>query len=257
MAAKPAPRGGKPAERSAAAARTTADAQADPVADRPPPGRAPSGDDSADTPGGSARGDVAQPDKANLQPAADAAVAFVLPGAAPAEAAVGAVRTALSSSERETVAGLSAAIVQGAGPKTSRFDVQLTPEGLGRVDVTVVIDASGKVTASLSFDQADAARLVKTHEGELQAALTEAGLSLGQGALRIEHVSRPDPASTPAGNGAGTGPGMGGEGGQAQQGDPGLRGARSFIAAAHSADAEDVRIVRRTVLAGRGLDIRI
>jgi len=88
----------------------------------------------------------------------------------------------------ETLANLSAQIAQQVGQKTSRFDVQLTPDGMGRVDVAVQIDASGAVTASLSFEKADSAALVKDQSGALQTALASAGLSLAPESLKISHM---------------------------------------------------------------------
>jgi hypothetical protein len=92
-----------------------------------------------------------------------------------------------------TIASLSAQIIQQAGQKSSRFDVQLTPEGLGRVDVAVQIDSQGNVTASLSFEKPDSAALVKDESGALQSALASAGLSLDS--LKIDHVQADGPPS--------------------------------------------------------------
>jgi hypothetical protein len=146
--------------------------------------------------------DPADPaDPLSAQAPASATDALVAAPASPAEtqgllAAPLALATAPASTDpvsspitpSQTVANLSAQIVGQADQKSSRFDVQLTPEGLGRVDVAVQIDASGKVTASLSFEKADAAALVKDHSDDLQAAMSSAGLSLAPGALKISHV---------------------------------------------------------------------
>ncbi len=188
-----------------------------------------------------------------------------------------------------TIANLSAQIVQQSGQKSSRFDVQLTPDGLGRVDVAVQIDASGKVTAALSFEKSASAALVKDRAGDLQAALASSGLTLAPDALRITH-SQAD-AGFAAAAGADTmasqtspqgGGGQNGQGGQPptpqqfaaggrsfQQGQqqpqqeraphaaPAFGNARSFEAAASAADAIDRRSAHAGGLATRGLDIRI
>ncbi len=86
------------------------------------------------------------------------------------------------------MANLSAQIVQQADGKTSRFDVQMTPEGFGRVDVSVQIDAQGKVTAALSFEKPEAAALVKDRAGDLHDALAASGLDLAPDALKISHT---------------------------------------------------------------------
>jgi hypothetical protein len=116
-----------------------------------------------------------------------------------------------------TIASLSAQIAQQANQKTSRFDVQLTPEGLGRVDVAVQIDSGGNVTASLTFEKADSAALVKDQSGQLQSALASAGLSLDS--LKITHlqvdVGQPPSAAaqqTVAAGGSAADPQFGGQG---------------------------------------------
>ncbi len=127
----------------------------------------------------------------------------------------------------ETIANLSAQIVQRADQKTSRFDMQLTPEGFGRVDVAVEIDAQGKVTAALSFEKPESAALVKTSAGDLQAALAASGLNLAGADLRISHVGLASDAATPStpaiaqqivalANTAADSGGAGGHGGQPQ-----------------------------------------
>ncbi len=181
-----------------------------------------------------------------------------------------------------TVANLSAQIVQQAGQRASRFDVQLTPDGLGRVDVAVQIDASGKVTAALSFERPEAAALVKDRSDDLQAALTSAGLTVAPGDLRIDHVQQSDVTATnvQAGGASTSDPnaGQGGQSGQshqfaaggqsfqqgqqnAQQERPGqlesFGRARSFEMAASAADVVDRQRAYGGGVATRGLDIRI
>jgi hypothetical protein len=190
----------------------------------------------------------------------------------------------------QTVANISAQIVQRADQKTSRFDVQLTPDGLGRVDVAVEIDAQGKVTAALSFEKADSAALVKSNSSDLQAALAAAGLNLAAADLKISHVADSSGSqasavsqqivapSTPSSDANGAG-GQGGSpqgqaqhfaaGGQSfsqgQQGQgqsdrpqtPAFGGARSFEAAVSAADGVDRQAAYRAGVNTRGLDIRI
>ena len=131
---------------------------------------------NASSPSTLAASDTPAPPLAPVLPVSTAAVA------APSAA------TSAPISPAGTVANLAAQIVQQAGGKTSRFDVQMTPEGFGRVDVSVQIDAQGKVTAALSFERPDAAALVKDRAGELQSALAAAGLDLAAGDLKISHT---------------------------------------------------------------------
>ena len=81
----------------------------------------------------------------------------------------------------ETVASLAADILKKFEGKSTRFDVQLDPAGLGKVDVRVEIGAQGRLTASLSFDNPQAAAELRSRSGELQRALEQAGFDLSGG----------------------------------------------------------------------------
>lgn len=81
----------------------------------------------------------------------------------------------------ETVANLAAQIVKKLEGKSTRFDVELDPQGLGKVDVRVEIAASGRVTAAMTFDNPQAAADVKARAAELQRALEHAGFDLSGG----------------------------------------------------------------------------
>ncbi|THD81282.1 MAG: flagellar hook-length control protein FliK [Phenylobacterium sp.] len=96
------------------------------------------------------------------------------PQAPPADAA------ALRSTP-QTVANLAAQIVKNLDNRTTRFDVELDPAGLGKVNVRVEIGAQGKVTAALACDNAQAAQELKSRSGELQQALEQAGFDVSGG----------------------------------------------------------------------------
>ena len=70
----------------------------------------------------------------------------------------------------QTVANLAAQIAKKLDGRSSRFDVQLDPAGLGKVDVRVEIDSAGKMTAALNFDNQQAANELKSRSGELLSA---------------------------------------------------------------------------------------
>ena len=106
---------------------------------------------------------------------AQAAPAHAAPAAA--HAATAAVRGA-----PETVASLAAQMIKKLdGGRSTRFDVQLHPAELGRVDVRLEIGASGQLTASMSFDNPQAAAEMKNRSAELQKALENAGFDLSGG----------------------------------------------------------------------------
>lgn len=96
--------------------------------------------------------------------------------AAPAALASQAVR-----GSPETVAHLAAQIIKKLEGQSTRFDVELNPQGLGKVDVRVEISAHGLLTASMLFDNAQSAQELKSRAAELQRALEQAGFDLSGG----------------------------------------------------------------------------
>lgn len=105
----------------------------------------------------------------------------------PADTRVAAQAAALSHSTHgvragpETVANLAAQVIKKLSDKTSRFDVQLDPHGLGKVDVRIEIGATGRITAGMTFDNPQAAADVKARANELQRALEQAGFDISGG----------------------------------------------------------------------------
>lgn len=97
-----------------------------------------------------------------------------------APAATHAVATAVRGAP-ETVASLAAQIIKKLDGRSTRFDVQLHPAELGRVDVRLEIGATGKLTASMSFDNPQAAADLRSRSDELQRALENAGFDLSGG----------------------------------------------------------------------------
>lgn len=98
-------------------------------------------------------------------------------GASPAEVREG-VRPAATTA---TVADLAAQVSKRLEGRSTHFEIQLTPEGLGRVDVRVDIDAQGKLTAAMAFDNPHAANEMRGRSGELMRALEQAGFDLSGG----------------------------------------------------------------------------
>jgi len=81
----------------------------------------------------------------------------------------------------ETIANLTAEIGRKLEAKATRFEVELTPAGLGHVSVSVEIAASGKMTAAMSFDSPQAAAELRSRSHELQKALEQAGFDVTGG----------------------------------------------------------------------------
>lgn len=85
-----------------------------------------------------------------------------------------------------TVAHLAAQMVRRLDGKASRFDIQLDPLGLGRVNVSLQIDARGRLSASMAFEHAESAEQMRGRSGELRQALEQAGFDLSGRGLSFE-----------------------------------------------------------------------
>ena len=96
------------------------------------------------------------------------------------------VEAAPTRGSPETVARLAADIAQKLEGKTTRFELQLDPLGLGKVDVSIEINADGRLTASLSFDSSQTAADLRGRAGELRQALEAAGFDLAEGGLSFD-----------------------------------------------------------------------
>ena len=81
----------------------------------------------------------------------------------------------------ETVATLAAQIVKKLEGRSTRFDLELDPAGLGRVDVRIEIGARGHISAAMSFETPQAASELRARSGELRQALEQAGFDLSGG----------------------------------------------------------------------------
>jgi hypothetical protein len=119
--------------------------------------------------------------------AADQATLDTAPATATLQAAAEMpAETAPTRGSPETVARLASDIAHKLEGKTTRFDVQLDPLGLGKVDVSIEINADGRLSASLSFDSAQTAADLRSRAGELRQALEKAGFDLADGGLSFD-----------------------------------------------------------------------
>jgi flagellar hook-length control protein FliK len=137
---------------------------------------------------GSALKDAA-PVVAQADASTSTAPTFVAPGTTAAPTPV--VAAQLPKASPETVSHLTTEIASKAVVgKTSRFDVVLQPEGLGRVDVRIEIAKDGKLTAALNFDNPAAAADMRGKSGELRQALAAAGFNVADNALSFDSSSQ-------------------------------------------------------------------
>jgi hypothetical protein len=102
----------------------------------------------------------------------------------------------LSRATVETTALIAAQIQNRLSGRSTRFEMALTPEGLGRVDVSIEIDTDGHMAARLAFDNPAAATELRSRADELRRQLEQAGLHLDGDALQF---TERDPSSADRG----------------------------------------------------------
>lgn len=90
-----------------------------------------------------------------------------------------------ASTGANTVGALAVAIAAKSQSGTKQFDIRLDPPELGRVEVRLSIDSTGKAQASLSADQPRTLDLLKTDAPTLTRALRDAGLNVAQNGLNF------------------------------------------------------------------------
>jgi flagellar hook-length control protein FliK len=94
-----------------------------------------------------------------------------------------AARDAAPVPASETLARLATQIVQTAQGPASQFTLNLHPAELGGVQVKIQVDRRGAVSASLTFDNPQAAADLKAHSADLKAALNQAGFDVSDDGL--------------------------------------------------------------------------
>lgn len=96
--------------------------------------------------------------------------------------------TALSQLSRVTIeatAQIAAQILRRLEGRSTRFEMALTPDELGRVDVKLDIDSEGRLNARLAFDNPAAATDLRGRADELRRQLEDAGFHLSEDAFEF------------------------------------------------------------------------
>lgn len=135
---------------------------------------------------------VLPPISADDPPVSASSVAPAAPEARPAEAASSSVLSTLSRAAVETTAQIAAQIVRKLEGRSTRFEMALTPDDLGRVDISLDIDADGALHATLAFDNPVAATELRGRADELRRQLIDAGFTVAEDALSF---SERDPSA--------------------------------------------------------------
>ncbi len=126
------------------------------------------------------RGEGEDPTSEPLPPAEAAAA----PVQAPADAR-DSVASTLSRAAVEATAQIAAQILRRLEGRSTRFEMALTPDELGRVDVKLDIDSEGRLNARLAFDNPLAATDLRDRADELRRQLEDAGFHLADDALEF------------------------------------------------------------------------
>lgn len=97
----------------------------------------------------------------------------------------------LSRATLDTTVQIAAQITRQLAGRSTRFELGLTPEGLGKVNVSMDIDADGQLTARLAFDNPLAAADMRARADELRGQLQDAGFKLADDALTFSQQDSP------------------------------------------------------------------
>ena len=192
--------------------------------------------------------EAAPPQAQDAKTSPDTSVARAPDAQAPAASASHAplVHAASLRGAPETVATLAAQILKKLDSRTTRFDMELEPYGMGKVDVRLEIGAQGRLTAAMAFENPQSAQELRNRANELSRALEQAGFDVKDG-LSFDVADNP-------GNGANQN-----NSAQEQTRDAPSRG-RAFLAAlqnASGADAPPSVNLSYARLRASGVDIKI
>lgn len=96
------------------------------------------------------------------------------------------ILSTLSQGAIHATAQIAAQIVKKLEGRSTRFEMALTPDDMGRVDVSLDIDADGQLSARLAFDNPLAAADLRGRVDELRRQLTDAGFNVADDALSFD-----------------------------------------------------------------------
>jgi hypothetical protein len=106
----------------------------------------------------------------------------------------------LSDHVAQNIAAMSALIQKRANGQSTRFDMELRPSDMGRVDVRLDIGQDGKIAAHMSFDSPISESEFRGRQDDLRRQLEQAGFKLDDTALSFssrenEHKQSEQPST--------------------------------------------------------------
>jgi flagellar hook-length control protein FliK len=126
----------------------------------------------------------------------------IMPGAAPqtqqgqGNAAPAVTQNVQIATPSANMPALAVEIAAKSQSGAKQFDIRLDPPELGRVEVRLSIDATGKASAHLSADQPQTLDLLQKDAPALTRALRDAGLNVSQNGLNFSLRQQPGDAGT-------------------------------------------------------------
>lgn len=178
----------------------SAPTDAKPVADKASAGKDAPGDAKKDATAGAptsvGAGSAPTPSAPTSTTAAQgAAIALTSaqPTAGPAAAAAQQAQAAYQAADTAPVnlPQMAFEIARQVQHGTSEFQIRLDPADLGRVNVTLAVDATGNVSAHLAVERADTLALLRQDANNLNQALAQAGLAGGKTNLQFSLSQNP------------------------------------------------------------------
>lgn len=125
----------------------------------------------------------------NAPPASIAAASSVAAPAQPVQSAPIAaslhVMAANNSAPQPDLGAIAVTIAAKSQEGTKHFDIRLDPPEMGRIDVRLTVDDSGKAQAHLSADHPQTLDMLKRDSGTLERSLKDAGLDLSNNGLNF------------------------------------------------------------------------
>ncbi|RZJ00108.1 MAG: flagellar hook-length control protein FliK [Brevundimonas sp.] len=91
----------------------------------------------------------------------------------------------MSRAAIDATAQIAAQIIRKLEGRSTRFEMALTPDDLGRVDVKLDIDSEGRLAARLAFDNPAAATDLRGKADELRRQLEAQGFHLADDAFEF------------------------------------------------------------------------
>jgi hypothetical protein len=141
--------------------------------------------DQAAQPASAATGVDAMPNNAAATPAAAPAVVTKLDAPSTPLAPEASQAATTSSLQHADLGTLAVKIAAKSRDGDRHFDIRLDPPELGRIDVHLYVDQSGRAQAHLSADKPHTLALLQQESAELQRGLRDAGLELSNNGLNF------------------------------------------------------------------------